>query len=118
MEDVSKCDRLAYLGYGTILQTGTISEIIEHSGICTFAVSGSDLTSLALQLRNNPDIKQITTFYKSIHVSSSNKEELEQSIMSYKSNSQYTWQIIEPSLEDALVWLIRNTHDKRFQKEI
>src|SRR6186713_3085440 len=57
MDEAERCHRLAYIAYGKLLITGTAEEVIAHSKLTTWAVSGPDLFGLAAQLRDVPAIK-------------------------------------------------------------
>src|SRR5580658_3136823 len=58
MDEAERCHRLAYLAYGNLLAVGTVSEVIDHVGLTTWSVHGSDLIHLAEQLRGKPGVEQ------------------------------------------------------------
>ena len=47
MDEAERCHRLAYIAYGKLLITGTADEVIAHSRLTTWAVTGPDLFALA-----------------------------------------------------------------------
>src|SRR5690606_34485464 len=54
MDEAERCHRLAYLSKGKLLTTGTISEVLENSGLTTWEARGDNLHELADQLRGKP----------------------------------------------------------------
>src|SRR3954471_2870839 len=57
MDEAERCHRLAYIAYGKLLITGTAAEVIEHSRLTTWSVSGPDLFPLASELRRLAAVK-------------------------------------------------------------
>src|SRR6185295_5307447 len=51
MDEAERCHQLAYIAYGKLLITGTAAEVIAHSGLTTWSVSGDSLFRLASELR-------------------------------------------------------------------
>src|SRR4051812_16788172 len=47
MDEAERCHRLAYIAYGKLLITGTAEEVIAHSHLTTWSVTGPDLFKLA-----------------------------------------------------------------------
>src|SRR3954463_240233 len=46
MDEAERCDRLAYLAYGTLLARGTLGEVIERAGLSTWSIAGPGLREL------------------------------------------------------------------------
>src|SRR6202171_32380 len=43
MDEAERCHEIAYIAYGEILVRGTVEEVIEHSKLTTYTVSGENL---------------------------------------------------------------------------
>src|SRR5690606_18945422 len=43
MDEAERCHALAYIAYGHVLAQGTVAEVIEHSHLTTWTVTGPDL---------------------------------------------------------------------------
>lgn len=105
MDEAERCTRLVYIAYGHLLATGTISEIIAHSQLTTWLVSGDNLTDLAQQLKKLPGVDQVSFFGDKLHISGKNEAELDRSIASFKNAN---WQKIPSGLEDTFINLVEN----------
>ena len=51
MDEAERCHEIAYIAYGEILVRGTVEEVIEHSHLTTYTVSGDNLAPLANRAR-------------------------------------------------------------------
>lgn len=74
----------------------------------TWRVTGTNLNLLTKQLHATEGIDQVITFFNSLHVSSRNADELDNAVKPYLNNPNFTWEVIESSLDDAFIWLSRN----------
>lgn len=104
MDEAERCHRLGYIFHGKILVQGTKDEIINHAGLTTWAVSGSDLMLLAQILKTLPGIEQVMAFGNSLHISGKNAEAINASMMTDHLKSYECLQIT-PSLEDVFISL-------------
>lgn len=111
MDEVQKCDRIAYMGRGKIITYGTPSELEKKINLTTWSVEGPNLPLLTKQLEALPGVGLVTTFFHTIRVSGSDKDLLEKSIALYKSKPSYQWTLTYPSLEEIFIWLARNQKD-------
>ena len=68
MDEAERCHEIAYIAYGELLAQGTIEEVIAHSHLRTYTVSGPDLQSLAEKLVGMPGIDMVAPFGTSLHV--------------------------------------------------
>jgi ABC-2 type transport system ATP-binding protein len=105
MDEAERCTRLAYIAYGHLLAEGTPAEIINHSHLHTWSVSGENLISFANTLKKLPGVEQIAFFGSQIHVSGKNLDLLQHSIKSIQEPHQ-EWIKITPSLEDVFIHLV------------
>lgn len=105
MDEVQKCDRIAYMGKGHIIAHGTPEQIIKKINLMTWSVTGPNLPLLTKQLEQLPGVDLVTTFYGAIHVSGVDHELLKKSISPYLSNANYHWKLDSTSLEEIFIWL-------------
>ncbi len=110
MDEAERCHRLAYIAYGKLLARGTLRDVLESAGLSTWEVSGPRLSPLAQDLKHVPGIEQVTAFGSRLHVSSRDAAALERAIASFR-REPYSWQRIEPGLEDAFIGLMQNSED-------
>jgi len=110
MDEAERCNRLAYISYGNLLTHGTVSEVIEHVGLTTWSVHGTDLIHLAEQLRQKPGVEQAVIFGSTLHVSGDNAAALERAIAPYRS-AKYRWEQIPSGLEDVFIHLMEKSKD-------
>ena len=54
MDEAERCHEIAYIAYGKLLVHGTVGEVIDHSGLATYTVSGAGVPRLADELADNP----------------------------------------------------------------
>jgi ABC-2 type transport system ATP-binding protein len=117
MDEAERCDRLAYLSYGNLLTRGTAAEVIAHAQLTTWSVFGPDLQNIARQLRSKPGVQQAVAFGTMLHVSGTDAIALEQAIVPFRTEP-YTWQQINPGLEDVFIHLMGSSKDNYSDKAI
>ncbi|MGM9452680.1 ABC transporter ATP-binding protein [Legionella bozemanae] len=105
LDEVDKCDKIAYMYYGRTLMSGTIEEILKTVNLTTWAIKGVNLAMLAHQLEATEGVDQVLRFHNTLHVSGKNREELSQAIQPYINNEFFHGNEIDSTLEDAFVWL-------------
>lgn len=111
MDEAERCHEIAYIAYGKILVRGTVDEVISHSGLTTYNVSGPNLAPLQGGLENKTGVDMVAPFGNSLHVSGRDAAKLEASIKPYRGDKQYVWQKSEPSLEDVFIDLMSKSKD-------
>lgn len=116
LDEVSRCHRIAYMSYGKIVMTGTISEISKQVGLLTYIVKGPNLPLLLQQLQAIPEIPLVTSYYDELHVCGQDEQGLEAAIQPFKALPQYHWERKETILEDVFVYLISKTKDTRYEE--
>jgi ABC-2 type transport system ATP-binding protein len=110
MDEAERCHEIAYIAYGNLLAHGTVEEVIAHSALSTWNVTG-DLNGLAAELAGKPGIDMVAPFGTSLHVSGRDQAALEASIKPYRDNDKWHWQKSEPSLEDVFIDLMGRAKD-------
>src|SRR5262245_41752033 len=80
MDEAERCHRLAYILDGRLMAHGTAAEVIAHSHLTTWSVSGPGLLELADALRQRPGVQQAVVFGTTLHVSGDDEAVLEQAI--------------------------------------
>jgi ABC-2 type transport system ATP-binding protein len=108
MDEAERCHRLAYISEGVLLAQGTVEEVVDHMGLTTWAVHGSDLVPLAEKLRLLPGVEQAAAFGNMLHVSGEEPAALERSIAPYRT-SAYRWEKIHSGLEDVFIHLMKTS---------
>jgi ABC-2 type transport system ATP-binding protein len=110
MDEAERCHEIAYIAYGNLLAHGTVEQVIAHSALSTWNVTG-DLNGLAAELTGKPGIDMVAPFGTSLHVSGRDQAALEASIAPYRNSGNLHWQKSAPSLEDVFIDLMNRAKD-------
>jgi ABC-2 type transport system ATP-binding protein len=110
MDEAERCHRLAYIAYGNLLASGSVSEVIKAAGLTTWEVTGPNLSELAEKIRRLPGVEQVVAFGATLHVSGRDVEKLRASVSQWMT-SMYHWQQIKSGLEDVFVSLMETAKD-------
>ncbi len=110
MDEAERCNRIAYLAYGSLLAYGTVSEVIAKVNLTTYKVIGKDLAALALRLKQANAVEQVISFGEALHVSDKDPQRLAQVVKNYQSD-QTRWQLIDTNLEDTFIHLVGHAKD-------
>jgi ABC-2 type transport system ATP-binding protein len=105
MDEAERCHRLAYIFNGKLLVRGTVTEVIEHANLTTWAVSGPNLSALAERLRALPAVQQVVSFGNSLHVSGNDPAALERAVAPLRTRD-HEWRRIASGLEDVFIHLM------------
>jgi len=111
MDEAERCHEIAYIAYGELLARGTVDEVIAHSGLVTYTVSGEEPAKLAHELDGKPGVDMVAPFGTSLHVSGRDAATLAQAIAPYKNDPALVWTRTEPSLEDVFIDLMMRSRD-------
>ncbi|MCP9448854.1 MAG: ABC transporter ATP-binding protein [Nitrospira sp.] len=111
MDEAERCHRLAYITAGKLLTHGTVTEVIAHSRLTTWSVSGPNLVDLAQRLRTTPGVQQAVAFGAMLHVSGDDAPSLERAIAPFRTEP-YEWRRIETGLEDVFIHLMDNAPER------
>jgi ABC-2 type transport system ATP-binding protein len=103
MDEVERCQRIAYLAWGKLLLQGTVDEVIERSGLTTWTVSGPELAALRGELRQRAGIEMVASFGTVLHVTGTDPAAIETAIAPFRADPGYHWAPAKPSLEDVFI---------------
>jgi ABC-2 type transport system ATP-binding protein len=112
MDEAERCHKLGYILNGRLLAQGTASEVIAGQALITWAVEGEGLPALAAKLRSLPAVEQVASFGTVLHVTGSNREQLEAALQPLMAEPGRHWREVEPGLEDVFIHLMRNVGEK------
>jgi ABC-2 type transport system ATP-binding protein len=111
MDEAERCHELAYIAYGKLLITGTAEEVVAHSRLATWSVSGEGLAELARELRSRPGVAMVAPFGNTLHVSGVDEDALERTVAAYRGRPGLEWRRTIPGLEDAFIHFLRDARD-------
>ena len=110
MDEAERCNRLAYLAYGSLLARGTVAEVIASGKLTTWSVRGPDLRALADRLRGRDGVEQLVAFGNTLHVSGRDAQKLEAACEAVR-DPLHEWKKIHAGLEDVFISLMDQAKD-------
>jgi ABC-2 type transport system ATP-binding protein len=113
MDEAERCHDIGYILNGKLIARGTADEIIASSGLVTFNGEGPDIGRISHELEAKPGVLGASAFGTAVHVSGTDKRELEQAIAPWR-KAPYKWDEVEPSLEDVFIQLMADQPDDRY----
>jgi ABC-2 type transport system ATP-binding protein len=111
MDEAERCHEIAYIAYGDLLAHGSVEEVIAHSALTTYTVSGPAINDLLQEIEGRAGIDMVAPFGSSLHVSGRDAAALEAAIAPYRRRAGLQWTKSEPSLEDVFIDLMSRTRD-------
>jgi ABC-2 type transport system ATP-binding protein len=111
MDEAERCHEIAYIAYGHLLAHGTVEQVIAHSALTTYLVTGEGLNALTAELAGKPGVDMVAPFGTSLHVSGRDHAALEATIAPYRDHPKQHWQHGAPSLEDVFIELMNRSTD-------
>jgi ABC-2 type transport system ATP-binding protein len=108
MDEAERCHKLGYILNGKLLVQGTAREVIASQSLTTWSVTGAELPALAGRLRALPAVEQVAAFGTALHVTGSDRERLRAELASLMVKPEWSWQEVEPGLEDVFIHLMRD----------
>jgi ABC-2 type transport system ATP-binding protein len=111
MDEAERCHEIAYIAYGELLARGTVAEVIGHSGLTTYTVTGKGIMRVLPHLRESKGVDMVAPFGNSLHVAGRDRDALEAAIAPYRQQDDLTWQLDQPNLEDVFIDLMQRSTD-------
>jgi ABC-2 type transport system ATP-binding protein len=111
MDEASRCHKLAYIAYGTLLAQGTAAEVIQQQNLTTWGIHGSGLIQLQDALRGRPGVEQTVIFGDGLHVSGRDAGTLEHSINNAVGGKGLHAEQVDTSLEDVFIYMMSQSAD-------
>ncbi|NIJ41019.1 ABC-2 type transport system ATP-binding protein [Parvibaculum indicum] len=114
MDEAERCHKICYLAYGQLLTKGTVNEVIEHSGLRTWHVTGQNqrqIIRLAHELERHDGVEMVAPFGTILHVSGSSENALDRAVEPYRGQEGLSWKKGEPSLEDVFIHMMQSASD-------
>jgi ABC-2 type transport system ATP-binding protein len=106
MDEAERCHRVIYIAYGTIVARGTAEEIIEHSGLGTFVITGRGAAAAGRALEGMPGVEQVAAFGQDIHVVGSDGPAMEKSVRAVAERYPVDLRAGQTTLEDVFIRLM------------
>ncbi len=103
MDEAERCDRIVYILNGKLVASGSVSEVIEQSGLSTFVLEGQDVRHLSEELRGQPGVDYVGFFGAALHVSGHDRAALEQTLAGFRGRPGVALNEAQPSLEDVFI---------------
>ncbi|MDF1677859.1 MAG: ABC transporter ATP-binding protein [Legionellaceae bacterium] len=106
MDEAERCTRLAYLAYGDLMITGTVNDVVQAADLNTWEIKGDITTHLLQTVKQLNGVQQAALFGRCIHVCGVDKAGIELGLKALEADANITWNLIEPTLEDAFIRLV------------
>ena len=112
MDEAERCNRLAYISYGSLLASGTAAEVVASQQLSTWEISGEGLTGLAEELRQLPGAELVASFGTTLHVSGRDRDQLQASLEALLQGTPMKMVVVPATLEDAFIHLMQGSQDQ------
>lgn len=113
MDEAERCTRLAYLAYGQLLITGTVTEVIDSTGLKTWELDGDISTNLLQEAKALDGVVQAALFGNLIHVCGYNTEKVEAALSELAKTRKFNWRSTPANLEDAFISLVQGINEEK-----
>ncbi len=110
MDEAERCTRLIYLAHSKVIVTGTVDDVIAATHLNTWEISGNVTTSLLQRVKQLSGVSQVALFGRHIHLCGNHKKAIEKQLNALANDYTIQWQAIAPTLEDAFIALVQETH--------
>jgi ABC-2 type transport system ATP-binding protein len=84
--------------------------VIRQTRLTTWSVSGPNLHELAVEIRQQPGVRQAVAFGDRLHVSGDDPDSLEAAVAAFRT-SPHEWQRVDTELEDVFIHLMQQSSD-------
>jgi ABC-2 type transport system ATP-binding protein len=112
MDEAERCHKLAYILNGRLLAQGTVEEVVAGQALVGWSVEGPDLVKLAEKLRAIKSVEQIAAFGGRLHVVGRDKDRMDADLASFREDSKYKWERVQPGLEDVFIHLMKTANQQ------
>ncbi|MBI2383365.1 MAG: ABC transporter ATP-binding protein [Gammaproteobacteria bacterium] len=112
MDEAERCNRLAYIAYGRLLEQGTPADLVARSGLRTWTVTGPGLAALAAELRALPAARQVVPFGNRLHVGGTDAATLDAQLAPFRARVGLEWFADVPRLEDVFIHLMQQAGER------
>ena len=109
MDEANKCDRIALMQKGKIMETDYLKNIISRFPRKLFAVKSDGMFVLLNELREYQFANSVFSFGDSLHYSDSRENVTKDNILEYlntKNHGNISIEEIEPNIEDCFMDLM------------
>ena len=111
MDEAERCHEIAYIAYGRLLAHGTVGEVIAHSGLTTYTVSGRGVPRLSAELSDKAGVDGRAVRHQAACFRLAIEAALEAAIAPYRQDPKLEWEASSPSLEDVFIDLMTQARD-------
>ncbi len=117
MDEAERCNKLAYIAYGSLLAQGTAREVIGSQHLTTWAVFGENLVELAERLRHAPGVAQTVAFGSALHISGTDEKALKATLDGMApADPPLRVERVDTSLEDVFIYMMSRSADNYAQR--
>lgn len=111
MDEAERCNRLAYIVYGSLMAEGSIRDIIQRVGLTTWSATGKNLNALAVKMREQKGVEQVIAWGNELRICGMDPVVMQQVV---DGQADYHWQKVGTSLEEVFIHLV---NERAAQKE-
>jgi ABC-2 type transport system ATP-binding protein len=116
MDEAERCHEILYIAYGKLLARGTVPEVIAAAHLSAWSVEpasgdGAEIAVLSAKLQKCDGVDMVAPFGAVLHVCGRNEAALDAATKAERTDPQYRWSRVQPSLEDVFIDLMGRAED-------
>ena len=111
MDEAERCHRINYISYGSLMASGTVSDVVKNAGLTTYVMEGENINEAARQLGGMKGVDQVAPFGLSLHVVGQDKALLKVAVEHVAKQTGVKASPSETSLEDVFIQFMGNSSD-------
>ncbi|MGH8491558.1 MAG: ABC transporter ATP-binding protein [Moraxellaceae bacterium] len=111
MDEAERCHRLAYIAYGKMLADGSPAQLIEQSGLKTWALTGHAALDLTAAIRALPGALQVVPFGTVVHVCGKDESTLLPALQKFSQAHGLQLDATDVKLEHVFIQLMQSSSD-------
>jgi ABC-2 type transport system ATP-binding protein len=116
MDEAERCHEILYIAYGRLLARGTVPQVIAAAHLSAWSVAptrgdGAEIAALSRTLQQRDGVDMVAPFGAVLHVCGRDAAALDAATAAERSDPDYRWRRVEPSLEDVFIDLMGRAED-------
>ncbi len=111
MDEAERCHRINYISYGSLMASGTVTDVVKNADLTTYVLEGNNANEAARLLDGMAGVDQVAPFGMSLHIVGQDKALLKSSVDQVAKQTGVNARLGETSLEDVFIQFMGNSSD-------